>query len=87
MYYVYVLRSLKDNKLYIGYTNNLTRRLTEHNKGSTKSTKHRRPFRLAYQESYKTKSEAAKREWYFKNTAEGDILKRGLVRQTEELRK
>lgn len=77
------MRSLKDGKLYTGYTNNLGRRLKEHNNGLTKSTWHRRPFKLVYSESYKNKKEAAKREWYFKNTAEGDILKRKLVKEAE----
>jgi len=44
MYYVYVLRSLKDKKLYTGHTNNLSERIEEYNKGLAKSTKNRRPF-------------------------------------------
>ena len=84
MYFLYILRSLKDNKLYTGHTDNLERRLLEHNNGSTKSTRHRRPLKLIYAEQYKTRQEAAKREWYFKNTTDGDILKRKLIVQVEE---
>jgi putative endonuclease len=79
MYYVYVLQSLKDGKLYTGYTDDLVRRLKEHNGGYSKSTKSRRPFKLVYSEKYQTAKQAAKREWYFKNTTEGDKLKRKIV--------
>lgn len=46
MYYVYILVSEKDNGIYIGRTNNLKRRLAEHNIGAVPSTKSRRPFRI-----------------------------------------
>ena len=62
MFYVYVLRSKADDKLYIGYTNNLRRRVTEHNTGKNKSTKYRRPFELVYYEAYKASDDAEKRE-------------------------
>lgn len=78
-YYLYILQSEKDNKLYVGYTDNVKRRLAEHNNGLSKSTKPRRPFRLVYQEEFSNKSEAAKKEWYLKNTPEGGILKKKLV--------
>jgi len=39
MFYIYMLKSKKGNKLYIGYTNNLKRRIKEHNSGDNKSTK------------------------------------------------
>ena len=79
MHYLYILKSLRDNKLYIGSTNNLYLRLRQHNNGQSKSTKFRRPFILIYSEEYLSKSEAMKREWYFKNTSEGNILMRKLV--------
>ncbi len=44
MFYVYILKSLKDNDLYIGRTNNIDRRIKEHNNGKVSSTKSRRPF-------------------------------------------
>ncbi len=46
MFFVYILKSLKDNNLYIGRTNNLERRLREHNAGKVRSTKSRTPFVL-----------------------------------------
>ncbi|WP_081489500.1 GIY-YIG nuclease family protein [Melioribacter roseus] len=66
MFYVYVLRSLKDNKRYVGLTSDISRRFREHQNGLVKSTRHRRPFELIYYESYENKSEAMKREKFFK---------------------
>ena len=71
MFYIYVLKSLVDQKLYIGYTEDLRRRLKEHNNGENISTKHRRPFELIYYEGYKDKKDALKRERnlkHFKNS-------------------
>ncbi len=79
MYYLYILRSIKDNKLYIGITGNIERRLKQHNNGHSKSTRYRTPFILIYKEIYSSKNEAAKREWYFKNTGEGNKLMRQLI--------
>lgn len=62
MYYVYILRSLKDNNLYIGSTKDLKRRLEEHNAGKSFSTKSRRPFVLIYYEAYRAEKDARKRE-------------------------
>ena len=62
MFYVYILKSRKDGKLYIGYTNDLKRRVEEHNSGKNLSTKFRRPFELIYYEAYKSKEDAEHRE-------------------------
>ncbi|MCK4278345.1 MAG: GIY-YIG nuclease family protein [Desulfurellaceae bacterium] len=48
MYYVYVIRSLKDSQLYIGFTEDLPRRFKDHNDGKVESTKNRLPFELVY---------------------------------------
>ena len=63
---VYILRSLKDKKFYIGSTNNLTRRIEEHNVGRVRSTKNRIPFILIYWEGCLNKKEAIIREKYLK---------------------
>ena len=55
MYYVYVLKSLKDGKGYIGSTTDLRRRIVEHAEGEVKSTKPRRPLELVYYEALRTK--------------------------------
>jgi putative endonuclease len=62
MFYVYILRSKKDDKLYIGSTNDLRKRLIEHNRGEVFSTKSRIPFELIYYEAYKEEGDARKRE-------------------------
>ena len=70
MYTVYVLKSLIDNKLYIGCTSDLKNRIDYHNKGKVKSTKYRRPLILKYKEEYNNLYEAYKKERYYK-TAKG----------------
>jgi len=67
MFYCYVLKSLKDGKYYYGHTANVELRLNQHNRKKVKSTKSRVPFVLHYCEAFKTKSEAAKRELFFKS--------------------
>ena len=64
---VYVLRSLKDGKLYIGHTDNLHMRLIRHHSGDVRSTKGRRPLKLVYTEPFQTREEAVSRERYFKS--------------------
>jgi putative endonuclease len=80
MFYVYVVRSMKDGRLYTGVTADLDRRLSEHNRGKTRSLRYRRPVKLVYSEEYATRAEAQARERYFK-TAEGGALKQRLVSQ------
>ena len=66
MFYVYVLKSNRDDKLYVGSTNDLRRRLAEHNESKVRSTKARAPFHLRYYEAYFTESDARHREWSLK---------------------
>jgi len=68
MYYVYVLKSELDRKLYVGYTENLQSRLKRHQDGEVISTKPRRPFRLIFYEGYKNKEDAKRRERYLKTS-------------------
>ncbi len=70
MYYVYLIRSKKDKSLYIGYTDNLKRRFTEHNTKKNQSTKDKSPYELIYYESYKHKSDAKYREHNLKRFAQ-----------------
>lgn len=65
-FYTYVLRSKKDNKLYIGYTDNLKNRVAKHTKGLVLATKDRRPLSLVYYEACSNEQKAIKREKYFK---------------------
>jgi len=68
MYYVYVLKSKKDSRFYVGYTANLRKRLDLHNEGKVESTKHRRPLELVYYEACLKKEDALHREKYLKTT-------------------
>lgn len=67
MYYIYLLRC-SDNSLYCGQTNDLERRVKEHNSDNSESkyTRARRPVELVYYEKYKTVNEALKREFEIK---------------------
>ncbi len=67
-YWVYVLESLKDGERYIGYTSNLKKRLEEHKKGLSFSTKFRLPFKLIYFEGCLNSEDAKRREDYLKTT-------------------
>ncbi len=62
MFFVYILKSKKDRNLYTGYTNNLRKRLKEHNLGLVRPTKSRKPLHLVYYEAYVSKQDAIKRE-------------------------
>ncbi len=78
MYYVYILKSLKDKRLYVGYTKNLKNRLTEHFCGETVSTKFRRPLQLIYCEAYLSKLDAERREKFFKSGWGRKYIKKNL---------
>ena len=67
MYFAYILKSLKDNKDYYGSTGNIESRLKQHNYGKVKSTKNRIPLILHYSEQFDNKSDAIKREIFFKS--------------------
>ncbi|MEW6169951.1 MAG: GIY-YIG nuclease family protein [Candidatus Omnitrophota bacterium] len=62
MHYIYLLKSEKDNYIYIGNTNDLERRLVEHNSANNTATKKHRPFKLVYYEAYLDKRDALDRE-------------------------
>ncbi|MFA6160340.1 MAG: GIY-YIG nuclease family protein [Parcubacteria group bacterium] len=66
MQYVYVLKSKKDNKNYVGYTKNLKLRFEQHNKVLVLSTKNRIPLSLIYYEACLNQQDATKREKYLK---------------------
>ena len=78
MFYIYILQSQQDAKLYVGYTNDIRRRLKEHNSGKVTITKHRRPFKLIYLEGYLNQQDATSREKFFKTGWGRTYLKRVL---------
>ena len=79
MHYFYVLYSLKDGRLYKGYSSNLIQRILQHGAGRNLSTKSRRPLILLYFEEYEDKSEAHKREAWAKTLEGGAALRKMLT--------
>ncbi|RJQ35103.1 GIY-YIG nuclease family protein [Candidatus Parcubacteria bacterium] len=69
MFYVYILKSRKDQRLYTGYTTDLRKRLVEHNKNESTATKYRAPLDLLYYEAYISQADAKKREDRLKRSA------------------
>jgi len=79
MFFVYVLKSLKDGRLYKGLTHDLKNRLIEHNEGKQKSTQAYRPWKLVYTENFSSRVEARKKEKYLKSGSGREFLKRLLA--------
>jgi putative endonuclease len=75
MYYIYLLKSLISEKTYVGMTNEISRRIKEHNSGKSKFTNRYMPWKLIYSEEMNTREEARKREKYFKSAAGRKFLK------------
>jgi putative endonuclease len=65
--YVYVLRSQRDGQFYVGFTEDLKRRLVEHNTGRVDSTRRRTPLELIYYEACRDQRDATQREKYLKS--------------------
>ncbi|HEX9826822.1 MAG TPA: GIY-YIG nuclease family protein [Flavobacteriaceae bacterium] len=74
-YYVYVLKSELDGRLYEGHTSRLEERIKEHNSGKTSSTKGYRPWKLVHQEIFETEKEAIERERFLKSGTGREFLK------------
>ena len=79
MWHVYILRSVKDNKLYVGSTNSIRRRLAEHNAGKVDSTKSRRPFILEAYIAVKDQVKAIELEQYFKTGSGKALLQKRIL--------
>ena len=79
MWYVYILRSARDNELYIGSTDDISHRLSQHNSGEIESTKDRIPLILESYLAVKDKAKAAKLEQYFKTGTGRAILNKRIL--------
>lgn len=82
---VYVIKSESTDKIYVGQTENFESRIQRHNKELTSSTKsytakNKGPWRPVYKETFKTRSEAIKREKYLKSHVGRDYIKNILAR-------
>ena len=73
---VYVIRSEKDGRFYVGMTSNLERRILEHNSGKTKSTKGFIPWKLVFFETHPDRLAARKREKYLKSGVGKEFIKK-----------
>jgi putative endonuclease len=79
MWYVYILRSSIDKNLYVGSTNNIRRRLTEHNSGEVDSTRSRIPFSLEAYIAVKDQTKAIELEQYFKTGSGRALLQKRIL--------
>ena len=74
MFYVYILKNAQA-KNYVGHTNNIERRIIEHNSGLSPYTKNRGPWVLVYSEAFESRGEAMKRERFLKSGKGREFLK------------
>lgn len=79
-YYVYILKSINHNFIYVGFTENLKLRLTQHNNKEELSTKAYAPFELIHYEAYRNEKDVKRREEYFKTT-KGKTTLRYMIRE------
>jgi putative endonuclease len=77
-YFVYVLKSVNFNKFYVGQTENIRKRINEHNSGKTRSIKAFIPYDLIYYELFDLRKDAVRREKYLKSGAGREYLKNRL---------
>ena len=75
-YFVYAIKSEKDGRVYVGFSENVHRRLKEHNSGKTKSTKGYRPWKLIFTKECETRIQARELEKYYKSGIGKEKLKK-----------
>ncbi|OGM90404.1 hypothetical protein A3J77_02315 [Candidatus Wolfebacteria bacterium RBG_13_41_7] len=75
-YFVYVLKSLKNNDIYVGSTEDLENRIQLHNSGRVKSTKAYKLWRFLEAMEFSTRSEAVRHEKFLKTGQQKEILKK-----------
>ena len=85
MYYVYAIKSLQRKYTYVGLTNDIERRIGQHNNGQNRSTKAYRPFVLIHVEEFSTRLEAREREKYSKSGIGKEFLKDQINRGDGEI--
>jgi putative endonuclease len=78
-WYIYVLNSLTKEFTYVGSTNNLHRRLFQHNSGSVQSTKHYSPFEMVAYIAVRTEKKARELEKYFKTGSGRAVLRKRIL--------
>jgi len=78
MFYVYILQTKYNDELYVGCTNNLQKRLQEHNSGKVKSTKAKIPYKLIHYEAFINKKDSFQREQFLKTGWGKRFIKKNL---------
>lgn len=86
MFFTYAIQSGKNGIIYVGYSNDLIKRLKEHNSGEVFSTKPYRPFYLIYYEAYRNKKDAIIREKFLKSGWGKNYIKKTLKYYFESLK-
>ena len=76
MYFVYVIKSIERNYIYVGLTSNLERRISQHQDGEERTTRAYRPFKLLHSEKFPIRIEARNREKYLKSGVGKEWIKR-----------
>ena len=74
MFHVYVLRSEKTGRRYVGSCENINERLKRHNSGHSKATRHGLPWRLVHDEAFESRSAAVRRELFYKTGRGREVL-------------
>lgn len=80
MFTTYILKNNLTRRHYIGSTNNIKRRLSEHNRGQTKSTRQKGVWKIVYTEKYDSEIEAKRRESQIKSYKGGNAFKKLIMR-------
>lgn len=83
-FFVYILKSLKDEKLYIGQTNNVEKRIIRHNTGQVSSTKNRRPLEIIHIEKFSTRKESMAREKYLKSLKSSQYILENITKSSTQ---
>ncbi len=84
-YFVYAIKSEVDGRIYVGMSEDVERRLSEHNKGKTRSTKGYRPWIKIYQEALPSRADARKREVFLKSGQGKEYLKKWFRSSTDRI--
>ena len=85
MFYTYVIKSGATGRYYIGSCSDIESRLKQHNRGQTKTTRYKSPYKLVYKEDFVTKTAALKRERQIKNYKSGRAFKKLIASPSSSL--
>ena len=75
MFFVYAIKSLVANYIYVGLTDSIERRIKQHNERRVRATKPYRPFKLIHVEEFSTRADARKREVFLKSGVGKEFLR------------